>query len=203
MGTYMKYLVYASIIFLHSIVGALRTKCLSFENLCDVIGIFVSAFSAVATVYLGIIANAQNKRLIALEKSNADITKSSCVILEPCNTALKQDDQDKFNLLSNESKSYDDSSKYLYLKFYNCGEATLKKIEIDFGQKVFCSYLSLAKGQKKQVRLFIPDNINIYARIKIKYTSCYNVGSYATFKLHQIGNNFTRKYYHYEGLEKC
>lgn len=80
----------------------------------------------------------------------------------------------------------------------------LKKIIVLFEDETFESHLVLAKGHKKTINIEIPDNFDIEQTITIKYVSCYDIVSYATFKLQQIGktNNFTRKYYHYEGLVK-
>lgn len=197
MKKYINYFIVTNIIFIDLVIVALFIRFFQFKSIYDVTEICISACSVGATIYLGVIANSQNKRLMELEENSRNISKSSCVVLE-YSEAYK-------TTLSNEKHCYmNTKNNYLYFKIYNCGEAMLKKIIIFFGNDVFESHLALAKGHKKFVRIAIPDNFNINEKIKIRYESCYSVISYATFKLYKIDNNgnFSRKYYHYEGLEK-
>lgn len=197
MKKYIHYFFVANIIAIDLIITALVIRFCTIKSFFNMIDIFVSVCSVGATIYLGVIANKQNKRLMELEENSRDISKSSCVILE-YSTMYKTS-------LSNEKTPYMvTKNKWLYFKVYNCGEAMLKKIIISFENEIFESHLALAKGHKKSVSIEMPDNFDIGQKITIKYVSCYDVVSYATFKLQQIGktNNYTRKYYHYEGLEK-
>lgn len=197
MKKYIHYFFAANIIAIDLIITALGIRFCTLKSFFNMIDIFVSVCSVGATIYLGVIANKQNKRLMELEENSRGISKSSVVLLERC--------YDTFEAisLSNEVQSYK-TSKHLYLEVTNYGDAMLKKISILFGNEIFESHLVLAKGDKKSVSAEIPNNFDISQKITIKYVSCYDVVSYATFKLQQIGetNNYTRKYYHYEGLEK-
>lgn len=200
MKKYIHGFILVNIFFVDLVIMAPIIRFLNFKSVCDIIDIFVSVCSVAATIYLGVIANKQNKRLMELEENSRGISKSSVVLLEQC-----YDTYDAFEAipLSNEVQSYE-TSKYLYLEVTNYGDAMLKKISILFGNEIFESHLALAKGDMKIVSIEMPDNFDISQIITIKYVSCYDVVSYATFKLQQIGktNNFTRKYYHYEGLVK-
>ncbi|MBR5240253.1 MAG: hypothetical protein IKW04_06750 [Clostridia bacterium] len=166
-------------------------------SMVDIIGLFVSIGVGCATFYLGYVANKQNERLTQIEKNSSDIKRSSCVVLEKQYHGCK---------LSNDYKTYpDETERKLYLKIYNCGEAMLKQIEVDFGNQRFGSYLALAKEQGKNIKIPIPDDFKLSQAVTIKYISCYKVTSYATFrleKLNDFSDRYTRKYYHYEGLEE-
>lgn len=173
----------------------LYIKLTSIENVLQFMEIIISALTGIATICLAIVANAQNKRLMEIENTSSEIAGSSCVVLEEYKHG-------KVTSLSNEGESYSDSGKCLYLKFYNGGEAVLKKIDIDFDGKHFISHLSLAKGKTKKVKLLIPYNVDIDKEIWITYISCYDVSSYATFKLKSYNNRYYHKYYHYEGIKE-
>ena len=168
----------------------------------EVINLIINVISAVGTFVLGALAGHQNRRLGIIEHNRAAIETS-------CNIYIQADDNpkddEKLIKLSNE---YDNENykaqKYLYIVMTNHSDAFLKRILIDFGDIKFCSHITLSRGERKRVKIALPDNID-NDKINIKYISCYDTVTYADFELTDRRSNINEKsikYYHFYGIHR-
>lgn len=169
-----------------------------------VIDYYIELLSAVGAVFLGVIAISQTQRLQNLEE-RADYRANSCNIMMNSNH-----DKNKW-VLSNEMK-YDTSKKYIDVCFQNYSDAFLKSVDIDFGEYHFRSHITLANGESKVFKIYLPKDDNAYKNrvCTIMFTSCYNEKTYADFEVtednsknkKQNDNRKIIKHYHFYGTEQ-
>lgn len=169
----------------------------------DMLSFYGAVLTFAGTSALSYVAIKQNERLIRLEEKNDNIKNASHVIIDYDNSKLLSG----YKPLSNNNGG-DFSGDRLYFSIENSGEAFLKEIEFDFGNAVFISPLVLAKNQTKHFYIEMPESFSEDSIVNVTYTSCYGVKTYADFKLNlqnvdlNVKNVFSKKYYHYYGLER-
>ena len=167
-----------------------------FDSLIGMIG-------ALSTVFLGIVANWQNQRLVKLENDRDKVSKSCSVFVN------KTDNIDSAIGLSNDLNTrhcYNESEYYVYFQLSNCGEAPLKKIEVNFSNKSFVSHVCLPKDVNKCVKILLPKNFDYEDVVEITFISSYDEKTYGDFKIFEdsMEDNYfyTIKYYHYYADKK-
>jgi len=152
------------------------------------------------TFFLGMVAiwqnkqaNEQNKRMLNIENS-----RHSCnIVLENSDSTLKH------IRLSNEKDVYDNQQRDMRFTIINHGDAILKNIKIIFPDGIiFFSHIILAKGDKKNVVIAIPKDLNCQEKTELFFTSCNNVITFGNVKILLIGENLAEiKHYHFYGLQ--
>ncbi|MBQ6849561.1 MAG: hypothetical protein IJN77_00805 [Oscillospiraceae bacterium] len=182
------------------LVAFLIMKLLEIAMDIEEVGIYADILAGVGATFLGVNAWLQNDKLHKLEE-RADVRENGCEIFI----------QNSRNVVSNNLKneyaiSYEESDKYMQIIINNYGDVFLKVVKISFGNHDFYSTLTLAKGDKIDVRIKLPlKGIRDDDVYKIEFISCYDVSTYGDFKVITDKNSsvpYTIKNYHFYGTKQ-
>ena len=168
---------------------------ISLEEALDLYGVFISN---AGTVALGLIAVWQNTRLQKIEEGVLARDNS-------CNIYIKKHTQSKRvpHWLSHDGATpYESSGMHICFHIANYSEAFLKEIEIDFGETIFHSNITLIKDNPKVFNISLPKNFASETRCKIIFTSCYGVQTYGDFEVGLNGSISKLMHYHFYGIQK-
>lgn len=173
---------------------------IQYEKIFDT---YITWLAAFAPFVLGVVAISQSEQLQKLEKRNADRNDSSNIYIEDY---IDNKLVAKCKVLTNDlGGKYESDRRYIYIEIENFSDAFLKEIEIKFGTIKFHSYITLAKGIKKQYKIYLPKRyvIDEHNKCDIVFTSCYDVETYADFVINDWSTDRKGiKYYHFYGTEK-
>lgn len=144
-------------------------------------------------------ANAINKRLADIEDY-----RHSCNVILYINSKDSAGNTSSTVLLHNEPiDRFDISEERLYFCIMNHGEAVLKRIEVFYSESsVFASYISLAKGEFKNVSIPMPAGETITDRIKTNFISCNESITHGDFVIDYSRIQPHIKEYHFYGCLK-
>lgn len=163
---------------------------------------FVDGVGAWGGVIVGIVALIESKKSRKLAGKLA-VRENSCnVMISNCKSHNQTENLGK---LSNDiASAYEESEEYIYLSFENCSDAFLKTVKILFGDLIFKSHLTLAKGMKKIYKIYLPKDLDFSQDIvcNIIFTSCNDEKTFGDFRIKQE-SEFQKeiKYYHFYGTE--
>lgn len=184
---------------------SLATWILSHGNNSD---LYANLLSGVGTILLGLVAWLQNEKI-------QEIERKSNIKLNSCNIMIRANYEENKWVLSNQ-KQYSRSQKYIDICFQNYSDAFLKSVDIYFGKCHFSSYITLANGESKIFKIYLPEDECEYTNkvCNVVFTSCYNEKTYADFEVavdsskskaentYKNDNRMIIKHYHFYGTEQ-
>ncbi len=164
----------------------------------DALGFYGTVLSFIGTTALGVIAVWQNKRLQHLEEVS-QIKESSCSIyirkFDPDGPSLRR--------LSNDEEDEETDEQFVFC-IQNYSDAFLTEIEMACSEHIFCSKVTLAKGEAKNYYVLLPKGWDEETTtIDFTFTSCYGIKTYGDVVLEVLDvYEIELKYYHFYGTIK-